>query len=201
MSSTAPQLRSRLPRIAEVAVQRARLTVVPRPRTRPRAPRVPFVTLVSVIMLGGVVGLLLFNTSMQQASFRATALEEQAAHLTAQEEALRMELQELRDPQRVAAEAQDNGMVLPAGGPLVLPLGSGEVLGDEDQPVLPGGRLPEGLPGPRKPAVLDPDPVIERRDTNRDTNRDTARDANRDTARDTARDTGRHGESGRAGQR
>ncbi len=46
-SSTAPQLRSRLPRIAEVAVQRARLTVVPRPRTRPRAPRVPFVTLVS----------------------------------------------------------------------------------------------------------------------------------------------------------
>ena len=74
MSSTAAQVRARLPRIAEIAVKRARLTVVPRPRTRPRAPRVPFVTLVSVILLGGVVGLLMFNTSMQQASFRAAAL-------------------------------------------------------------------------------------------------------------------------------
>ena len=93
MSSTAAQLRSRLPRIAEVAVQRARLTVVPRPRTRPRAPRVPFVTLVSVILLGGVIGLLMFNTSMQQASFRAAALEQQADDLTAQQEALGLELQ------------------------------------------------------------------------------------------------------------
>lgn len=168
MSSTAPQLRSRLPRIAEVAVQRARLTVVPRPRTRPRAPRVPFVTLVSVIMLGGVIGLLLFNTSMQQASFRATALEQQAADLTAQEEALRMELQELENPQRVAAAAQDNGMVLPAGGPLVLPLGTGEILGAEDQPVLPGFGLPESVPGPEKPDVLDPDPVVERRNPRHD---------------------------------
>ncbi len=168
MSSTAPQLRSRLPRIAEVAVQRARLTVVPRPRTRPRAPRVPFVTLVSVIMLGGVIGLLLFNTSMQQASFRATALEQQAADLTAQEEALQMELQELENPQRVAAAAQDNGMVLPAGGPLVLPLGTGEILGAEDQPVLPGFGLPESVPGQKRPDVLDPDQVVERRNPGRD---------------------------------
>ena len=35
-------------------------------------------TLVSLVLLGGVVGLLLFNTSMQQASFAATALEQQA---------------------------------------------------------------------------------------------------------------------------
>ena len=84
MSSTAPQLRSRLPRLAEAAVERARLTVVPRRRTR--APRVPFVTLVSTLLLGGVVGLLLFNTSMQQASFAATALEEQATNLSAREQ-------------------------------------------------------------------------------------------------------------------
>jgi len=162
MSSTSPQLRNRIPRIAEAAVQRARLTVVPRPRTRPRAPRVPFVTLVSVLMLGGVVGLLLFNTSMQQASFRETALQQQAADLTAQEEALRMELQELRDRQRVAMAAQRMDMVVPAGGPLVLPLGSDEVLGDENQPVLPGFQPPLTVPGPKKPASLDPDPVIVR---------------------------------------
>jgi cell division protein FtsB len=154
MSNTAPQLRSRLPRIAEIAVQRARLTVVPRPRTRPRAPRVPFVTLVSVILLAGVIGLLMFNTSMQQASFRATALERQAADLTAQEEALRMELQALRDPQRIAAQAQSRGMVLP--GPAgVLDLDTGEILGDP-QPALPDVRLPMNPPGPKRPASLDP---------------------------------------------
>ena len=62
MSSPAvqPRIRSRVPRIAEAAVERARLTVVPRRRTR--AGRVPFVALVSLVLLGGVVGLLLFNT-------------------------------------------------------------------------------------------------------------------------------------------
>lgn len=175
MSSTAPQLRYRIPRIAEVAVQRARLTVVPRPRTRPRAPRVPFVTLVSVLMLGGVVGLLLFNTSMQQASFRETALQQQASDLTAQEEALRMELQELRDPQRVAMAAQRNGMVLPAGGPLVIDLGSGKVLGDEES-VLPGFRIPPTVPGPPRPPALDPDPiVVKHRNPGRDGASDRAR--------------------------
>lgn len=161
MSSTAAQVRSRLPRIAEVAVKRARLTVVPRPRTRPRAPRVPFVTLVSVILLAGVIGLLMFNTSMQQASFRAAALEQQADDLTAQQEALSLRLQALRDPQRIATEAQRMDMVLPAGGPLVIDLATGEVLGDQgaDRPVY---RLPESYPGPQRPAALDPDPVVVR---------------------------------------
>ena len=56
------------PRFAEAAVERARLTVVPAPAPASHAPRVPFATLVSVL-LGGVVGLLMFNTQMQQASF------------------------------------------------------------------------------------------------------------------------------------
>jgi hypothetical protein len=170
MSSTAAQVRSRLPRIAEVAVERARLTVVPRPRSRPRAPRVPFVTLVSLILLGGVVGLLMFNTSMQQASFRAAALEQQADDLTAQQEALRVELQALRDPQRIATEAQRMDMVLPSGGPLVIDQGSGKILGDQDQPVLPGFQPPLTVPGPERPAALDPDPVIVRDRPNHDRN-------------------------------
>ena len=67
-----------MPRIAEAAVERARLTVVPARRGAPAA-RVPFVMLVSLLLVGGVAGLLLFNTSMQQASFTATAMEDQAA--------------------------------------------------------------------------------------------------------------------------
>lgn len=157
MSSTAPQLRSRLPRIAEVAVHRARLTVVPRPRTRPRAPRVPFVTLISALLLGGVIGLLFFNTSMQQASFRATALEQQASDLTAQEEALRLKLQELRDPDRIAREAQQAGMEQPAGGALVLDVSTGKVFGERE--ALPGFDLKTSFPGSKRPPALDPDPV------------------------------------------
>ena len=49
MSQPAVQLRSRLPRIADAAIARARLTVVP--RTRTKAARVPFVVLVVDIVV------------------------------------------------------------------------------------------------------------------------------------------------------
>ncbi|UMG92101.1 septum formation initiator family protein [Nocardioides sp. TF02-7] len=176
MSSTAPQLRSRIPRFAGAAVERARLTVVPRPRTRPRAPRVPFVILVSVLLLGGVVGLLLFNTSMQQAAFRTTALERQAGDLSARQEALQLELQELRDGDRLARVAQrELGMVIPAGGVGVLELGSGQVAGDPE-PAQAGQQVPVDLPGQRRPPALDPGPVqVVDRDGVPDRDRDRAR--------------------------
>jgi hypothetical protein len=151
MSSPAVQFRTRVPRIAGAAVERARLTVVPRARSR--APRVPFVTLVSLVLVGGVVGLLLFNTSMQQASFAATSLEEQAATLAAREQTLQMELDDLRNPQRVASEAQQMGMVIPAA-PTFITL-DGEVRG-ERLPAAPDNRLdlaPSPVP---KPGVLTP---------------------------------------------
>ncbi|MAS54256.1 hypothetical protein [Nocardioides sp.] len=159
MSSTSPQRRTSLPRNARAAVDRARLSVVPRLRTR--APRVPFVTLVSLILLAGVVGLLLFNTSMQQASFTASQLEDQATSLSARQEALAMELDQLRDPQRLAAQACALGMVV---GPTAafLDIETGALTGTptpavagpcgfepvvrpvrpvaEDVPVLPGQR-------------------------------------------------------------
>ncbi|MBM7515331.1 hypothetical protein [Nocardioides nitrophenolicus] len=158
MSATSP-LRNRLPnvapRVAQAALERARLTVVPRRRTR--APRVPFVTFVSVILLGGVIGLLMFNTSMQQASFRETALRKQATDLGAQQEALEMDLQELNDPAHVARAAERLGMVMPTTGAGVLKLGSG-ITGDP-QPATGEDRLPLQQPGPKRPASLDPPPV------------------------------------------
>ncbi len=154
MSSPAFQIRSRVPRIAEAAVERARLSVVPRRRVR--AARVPFVTLVALVLLGGVVGLLLFNTSMQQASFAATALSDQASSLTAREQTLRMELDVLRDPQRVAERARRMGMVT-GGVPASLDLRSGKVLGAE------AARTPTTNlrinPLLRVPAILDPAPL------------------------------------------
>lgn len=158
MSTPAPQ--SRLPRIAgrigEAAVERARLTVVPRRRSR--AARVPFVTLVTLVLLGGVVGLLLFNTSMQQASFAATSLQEQATNLEARQQTLLMELDKLRDPQHVAEAAQRLGMV-PAGPPAFLDLRTGKTLG---VPTPATGEDPIRIRDypPVLPHSLNPPPVI-----------------------------------------
>lgn len=156
MSIATPQPRIRVPRIAQDAVDRARLTVVP--RVRSRAPRVPFVTLVSVVLVGGIVGLLLFNTSLQQASFAAASLEQQATALAAREQTLRMELDELRNPQRVASEAQAMGMVIPAA-PVFLHLGDGGVSGVRT-PATPADALRLQPRSPIKPAVLAPPATI-----------------------------------------
>jgi cell division protein FtsB len=163
MASPAPQPRSRWAsrpaRFAEAAVERARLTVVPHRRTR--APRIPFVTLVSVILLGGVVGLLLFNTSMQQASFAATSLEEQATSLSAREQSLQMELERLRDPQRVAEAARRQGLV-ESSSPAFLDLDTGEVTG-QPAAATPANATRITAPPPTRPPELDPDPVKKQR--------------------------------------
>ena len=150
MSQQAMQIRSRLPRFAEDAVERARLTVVPRRRTA--AGRVPFLALVSMVLLGGVVGLLLFNTSMQQASFATTALEQQSTRLAAREQSLSMDLERLRNPQRIAGAALKLGMVQ-ACSPAFLQLGTGKVVGapcSEPNPLRINERPPV------KPAELNP---------------------------------------------
>lgn len=165
MSTLMDQARSRVPRIAEAAVERARLTVVPR-RTQ-KAPKVPFVSLVSLLLVTGVVGLLLFNTTMQQASFTATSLETQASVLDAKEQSLQMNLDMLRDPQKVALRGKRMGMV-PASTPAFIRLQDGKVLGipavsgpTESMRITP---LPT-----RKPKNLRPDPVIVEVPDNRDT--------------------------------
>jgi hypothetical protein len=169
MSSQAVQIRSRVPRIAGAAVERARLTVVPRRRTR--AARMPFVALVSLVLLGGVVGLLLFNTSMQQASFAATSLEEQARTLSAREQTLQMQLDVLRDPQNVAAAAQAQGMVLPCQ-PAFLRLGDGKVLGEPCVATAATRLRLQPLP-PVKPRMLNPPPLVVQADSTADTGSDS----------------------------
>jgi hypothetical protein len=166
MSSPAFQIRSgrirtaaapgRVSGLAGAALERARLTVVPRSRTRTSP--LPFVTLVSFVLLAGVIGLLMFNTSMQQAAFAATSMEQQAATLNAREQTLRMELDVLRDPQRVAREAQQMGMVIPAT-PAFLRLSDGKVLGTPT-PATRDNALRLLPRAPKKPPVLDPPPNV-----------------------------------------
>ena len=99
------------------------------PLPRHQAPRVPFVALVGGVLLAGILGLLLFNTSMQQGSFAASSLEARATSLEARQQTLQMQIEDLRDPQRVARKARALGMVS-AGAPVFLDISDGSVLGD-----------------------------------------------------------------------
>jgi cell division protein FtsB len=131
MSNTASAAVRSVRRIASwadpAALQRARLTVVP--RTRRQAPRLPFIALITTILLGGVIGLLMFNTSMQQAAFVENKLQVQADNLAARQQALQSDLQKLDDPQVIAAKAQAHGMV-PPSNPAFLHVTTGRISGD-----------------------------------------------------------------------
>jgi cell division protein FtsB len=147
-ASAAPKTTTRRPAWLEPgALQRARLTVVPRPRVA--VSRFPFVTLVTLILLGGVVGLLCFNTSMQQAAFTEARLQKQATTLAAQQQTLEMELEKLRDPQHVAEAAERQGMVIPANVAM-LHVATGAVSGDATP--ANGDATPPLWPSIRKPS-------------------------------------------------
>ncbi|SDK45102.1 Cell division protein FtsB [Nocardioides sp. YR527] len=109
--AAAPQAPGRSPDRAPET--QTRLTAVPAPLPGPTAPRLPFVVLVSMLLVGGVVGLLVFNTSMQQSAFQEQKLQEQATTLAAREQALDGELKTMEDPHKIAAKAKELGMVVP----------------------------------------------------------------------------------------
>jgi hypothetical protein len=178
MSTLVSQARARAPRFAESAVERARLSLVPVRRTRP--PRAPFAVLVFAILGAGVVGLLMFNTHMQQASFYATRLQQQADDLTARQQALDMDLERLRAPQRLAEAGKALGMVAP-GVPAFVRLSDGTVIGTPT-PASPDDSvridpLPPGLP-----RELQRKPIIVRVPAPGTTAPDTAQDLGQDPA-------------------
>lgn len=159
MSTLMDQARNRVPRFAEAAVERARLRVVPRAPQR-RAARVPFIAMVSLLLVGGVAGLLFFNTSMQQVSFTATALEQQAQLLDARQQSLQLQIDLLRNPQRVAVQAKQMGMV-PPSSPAFLRLKDGRVLGNPMPATSADSFRVTPLPT-AKPRNLAPPPVVEK---------------------------------------
>ena len=156
MSSPALQLRERFPRLAEDAVAQARLTVVPRRRVR--SARMPFVTLVSLVLLGGVVGLLCFNTQMQQASFAATSLETEANNLSAREQTLHDDLQTLNDPQQLAVRARNLGMVVGESACTVRL--ANQTTDSNCAPASDGDTPRLDAKPPKKPKILDPTPIV-----------------------------------------
>jgi hypothetical protein len=108
VSSLLEQTRAMVRRPLQVAV-RPRLTIVP--RLASRAPRVPFVALVVVVLTTGLVGLLLLNTGLQRGAYQVSALQTRADGLALREQQLQREVSNLSQPQRIAREAVRMGMV------------------------------------------------------------------------------------------
>lgn len=156
MSFSSPLARARFPRLHDAAAVRSRLALVPPVRVRAR--RTPFVVLVAAVLVAGVVGLLLFNTQMQQGSFQTSTLQQEAEALAAQQQSLDMQLQQLRDPQHLAQRAVALGMVVPAD-PAFVRLSDGKVLGRPAPTTVDNRMRVRGYPA-AKPAALAPAPRV-----------------------------------------
>jgi hypothetical protein len=132
-------------------IARPRLTIVP--KVAAKAPRVPFVILVVLVMGLGLVGLLLVNTALQRGAYDLQELRSRSDELARTQQALELQVADLRQPQRVAKAALGLGMVgNPA--PAFLHLEDGSITGKStpakasDSPVigLHAARLPGQIP-------------------------------------------------------
>ncbi|PJJ56031.1 hypothetical protein CLV56_0235 [Mumia flava] len=110
-----------------------------------RTPRTPFVLLVVSLLAGGLVGLLLLNTSMQDSAFELATLEDKAEALQSRRAELTMEVEKRETPQALARRASKLGMV-PNESPVFLRLSDGTVVGDPEPASADGP--PSGLGGP-----------------------------------------------------
>jgi hypothetical protein len=92
------------------------------------APRAPFVALVLVVVVAGVLGILVLNTKINENAFRLSYLQSKQDDLNRQEQQLNQQLADQESPNNLAAEATKLGLV-PAGTPAFLRLPDGRVLG------------------------------------------------------------------------
>ncbi|MDQ3627629.1 MAG: septum formation initiator family protein [Actinomycetota bacterium] len=111
-----------------------------------------FVVVVAVMLVGGLVGLLLLNLSMQKGAFELAGLQARSGELKVQQQALDQQLERIQSTHRLALRATEHGMV-PSANPMFLDLSDGSVIGEPVPAVagqpLPGlgGREPDGPPG------------------------------------------------------
>lgn len=116
--------------------------------SRTATSRTPFVLLIVLLLGGGLLGLLLLNTALNQGSFEQSRLKKQNARLSDEEQALRRELDAVSAPGELARKAEELGMV-PGTTPVFLDPVTGQVLGSP-KPASPR-PTPTVVP---QPAVL-----------------------------------------------
>jgi hypothetical protein len=92
------------------------------------APRAPFVALVLVVVVAGVLGILVLNTKISENAFRLSHLEDQQNTLDEREQQVSQQLADDSSPTNLAALARAQGMVA-AGQPAYITLPNGAVIG------------------------------------------------------------------------
>jgi hypothetical protein len=123
-------------RSAPVEKDGPRLRVAPpAPVTTPRA---PFVLLVLVLVVGGVLGILVLNTKINENAFQLHDLRDQQAALDVDEQQLVREIAQKEAPNNLAAASIQYGMV-PSNQPAYLKLPDGRLIG-MPQPGQPGQK-------------------------------------------------------------
>ncbi|MFD5556301.1 hypothetical protein ACFWIA_20980 [Streptomyces sp. NPDC127068] len=102
-----------------------------------RAARTPFVLLMVLLLGGGLITLLMLNSSLNEGSFRLSELKRETTELTDEEQALQRDVDAYSKPGALLRRARDLGMV-PGGNPAFLE---------------PDGRV-RGVPGEPAPTAL-----------------------------------------------
>jgi hypothetical protein len=98
------------------------------PPTPVSGPRVPFVALVLLLVVGGVLGILVVNTKIAENSFRLDRLNKQQAALDVRQQSLEQQIANAEAPGNLAAQARKLGLV-DSGPPAYIRLQDGKVIG------------------------------------------------------------------------
>ena len=105
-------------------------------------PRMPFVLLVLALLGGGLICLLVVNTTLGGTSFRISQLQSTNATLATQEQALQQRIAAEKSPAEIAQLAYQLGMRVQANGN-ILDLGTHRFF---KLPTQPGATIPLGAP-------------------------------------------------------
>jgi hypothetical protein len=84
--------------------------------------------LVLLVVVGGVLGILVVNTKINENAFRLDKLHQQQAALNLQQQDLEQQIAYYESPGNLAAAARKLGLV-PAGSPAFIQLPDGKVIG------------------------------------------------------------------------
>jgi hypothetical protein len=110
--------------LPDQSTDRRELRVAPPPPVL--TPRAPFVLLVLVLVIGGVLGILMLNTKINENAFRLADLHRQQQQLDLQEQQLAQDLAGQSSSGSLEAAARRLGLV-PSGKPAYLRLPDGRV--------------------------------------------------------------------------
>jgi hypothetical protein len=91
-------------------------------------PRAPFIALILVLVVGGVLGILVLNTKINENAFRLHDLRQRQTTLDQRQSELEQQLADHESPNNLAAAACKLGLV-PAGAPAFIRLPDGQVIG------------------------------------------------------------------------